>query len=424
MMLLRLQPSAAATEVVLQPLKPAAVCVRRRHPYSSGLCPRDVAPDTAQQSLCNVCTAIAAAAAACRAAVGHRSRCGRMGKDNDRLRRAAATSEMATDVGESPSPSRPSIRRSRGLISERAGINGFKPKVRYAWQVPQPVGPEILLVGRSNAGKSTLLNVVQDMYGLPMSARVSGKGGRTRTLNWYPINFKGPVAWSKIGSVTGLHEEDRRALHPSGSEEPGGGFCLVDCFGLGQVDYTIKNSRLGTWGPLLYNFLCERRSAVAVLHLVSSEFEGDLSAGDEQLLGIYTLAARARQANNLQPFSFGVVLTKTDLHPPEALQEIKDRMLNNLMDLGHPPENVVMCSTVMEGGHGTDDFVKTVESLSAKGWAARPAWLEEANLQWPQKAPVNKEAKDRRAAKRSFRETRSHRRGGRGASTPDLPPSI
>merc|ERR1719433_407724 len=100
---------------------------------------------------------------------------------------------------------------------------------------------------------------------------------------------------------------------------------------------------------------------------------------------------------------------------------MKERLQNTLTDLGHPPEHMVTCSTY---DSDTDDVVKTVESLSAKGWSARQAWLEEANLQWPLLKPVNKEAKDRRAAKRSFRDTRSHRRGGRGASTPDLPPSV
>jgi len=92
MMLPRMQPPAVATQWVLRPQGPIAVSVRHRHPYASGQCSRDVAPGDAQQSHGYACTTIAAAAAACTAAVVHRNRCRCLGRVDHRLRQAAAAS--------------------------------------------------------------------------------------------------------------------------------------------------------------------------------------------------------------------------------------------------------------------------------------------------------------------------------------------
>lgn len=55
----------------------------------------------------------------------------------------------------------------------------YKPE-----QVPQPFRPEIAFFGRSNVGKSTLLNT---LLGQPL-ARTSGTPGKTQGLNYYLVN--------------------------------------------------------------------------------------------------------------------------------------------------------------------------------------------------------------------------------------------
>lgn len=50
---------------------------------------------------------------------------------------------------------------------------------------PRETVPEFALIGRSNVGKSTLLN---RLAGQPNLARVSDKPGFTKTLNFYTIN--------------------------------------------------------------------------------------------------------------------------------------------------------------------------------------------------------------------------------------------
>ena len=52
-------------------------------------------------------------------------------------------------------------------------------------QYPDDNKPEFLLVGRSNVGKSTFINSIIERRNF---ARVSGKPGKTQTLNFYNIN--------------------------------------------------------------------------------------------------------------------------------------------------------------------------------------------------------------------------------------------
>lgn len=52
-------------------------------------------------------------------------------------------------------------------------------------QYPEPDLKEIAFAGRSNVGKSSLLNLLTGRKSL---ARVSGAPGKTRTINFYRIN--------------------------------------------------------------------------------------------------------------------------------------------------------------------------------------------------------------------------------------------
>ena len=54
-------------------------------------------------------------------------------------------------------------------------------------QYPQPEVPEIAFAGRSNVGKSSLLNLITGRKSL---ARVSGSPGKTRTINFYRCRGK------------------------------------------------------------------------------------------------------------------------------------------------------------------------------------------------------------------------------------------
>jgi GTP-binding protein len=112
--------------------------------------------------------------------------------------------------------------------------------------------PEIVFVGRSNVGKSTLINALLNRLGKKV-AYVSSKPGKTRSVNFY------------------------RITSPGG--ETGGGFCLVDMPGYGYASRG-KDER-ANWWKLVNCYFSGERDTVFVIHLV--DFRHGFLKGDEEL---------------------------------------------------------------------------------------------------------------------------------------------
>jgi GTP-binding protein len=71
--------------------------------------------------------------------------------------------------------------RARALFSGRVEFLKSAPSLKF---LPDPVEPEIAFAGRSNVGKSSLLNAVT---GRKSIARASVTPGRTQELNWFEV---------------------------------------------------------------------------------------------------------------------------------------------------------------------------------------------------------------------------------------------
>ena len=99
-------------------------------------------------------------------------------------------------------------------------------------QLPQNGLPEIALAGRSNVGKSSLLN---KLTGRKKLARISRTPGKTRELNLYKINER---------------------------------MILVDLpgYGFAKVPERVKLE----WGKLIESYLNSREELAAVVHLVDA----------------------------------------------------------------------------------------------------------------------------------------------------------
>ncbi len=97
---------------------------------------------------------------------------------------------------------------------------------------PPPSLPEIAVVGRSNVGKSSLINslVAQDV------AHTSRSPGRTRLLNWFRVHAKG------------------------------GPFFLVDLPGYGYAE--VPRGMKASWQPLIESYLTDRKTIASVLLLI------------------------------------------------------------------------------------------------------------------------------------------------------------
>ncbi len=95
--------------------------------------------------------------------------------------------------------------------------------------------PEVAFMGRSNVGKSSLINSLLGVRGL---ARTSSTPGRTQSLNFFTIN---------------------------------GRFLFVDLpgFGYARVPKAIKS----TWGEMVSGYLAKRSQLVLSIHIVDSRHE-------------------------------------------------------------------------------------------------------------------------------------------------------
>jgi len=100
---------------------------------------------------------------------------------------------------------------------------------------PRDSKPEIAFLGRSNVGKSSLINSLLAVRGL---ARTSSTPGRTQSLNFFQINNR---------------------------------FYFVDLpgFGYAKVPREIKSS----WGEMATSYLAKRRQLVLSIHIVDSRHE-------------------------------------------------------------------------------------------------------------------------------------------------------
>jgi GTP-binding protein len=100
---------------------------------------------------------------------------------------------------------------------------------------PRGALPEIAFMGRSNVGKSSLINSLLAVRGL---ARTSSTPGRTQSLNFFLINKR---------------------------------FRFVDLpgFGYARVPKAIKSS----WGEMVSSYLANREQLVLSIHIVDSRHE-------------------------------------------------------------------------------------------------------------------------------------------------------
>lgn len=140
-------------------------------------------------------------------------------------------------------------------------------------QIPQSDRPEVALSGKSNVGKSTLINKIFNRKSL---AKVSSVPGKTATINFY--------------SVDDIH--------------------IVDLPGYGYAN--VSKGEKESWKKLVNGYLCDfDRDLMLILQLIDSRHSP--SKEDLQMINF--------MIENELPFM--LVFTKTDKLKPTAR---KDRM--------------------------------------------------------------------------------------------------
>lgn len=156
-------------------------------------------------------------------------------------------------------------------------------------QLPGPAMAEVPFVGRSNVGKSTLINA---LLGRKI-AKVSSKPGKTRSVNFYRV-------------------------------DAGGGFCLVDLPGYGYAQRSRDERR--AWWKLVGDYFGMGRDISFVVHLV--DFRHGALANDRELTAWLDGMDMPRL----------VVFTKTDKVPKGRARGLYMKYMGDgLVSLAPPP---------------------------------------------------------------------------------------
>jgi GTP-binding protein len=201
----------------------------------------------------------------------------------------------------------PLVIRDLEFLGGMATADGWRPPVEL---------PEIAFAGRSNVGKSSLLNRLVKRKAF---ARVSNTPGRTRELNFFRVNRE---------------------------------FVLVDLPGYGYA--RVSKARREEWRPLIEGYLRRSPALRGIVQLLDARH--DPTDDDRQMfdllaeIGVPTV----------------VVITKTDKLSPA---KVKGRLHALAVELELDEEQMIPFSAIT--GAGRDDLAEALIQL-----LAQPPWRD------------------------------------------------
>ena len=187
-----------------------------------------------------------------------------------------------------------------------------------------PEGPgEVAFAGRSNVGKSSLINALVGQKGL---ARTSNTPGRTQELNYFIPD--GP--W--------LHETETGVLPPG---------AIVDMPGYGYA--SAPKAEIARWTRLVVDYLRGRSTLRRVFVLIDARH--GLKGNDRDVLDLLDKAAVAYQ----------LVLTKADKIKPPALEKLQTVVARQIAK--RPAAHPVILATSAQKNSGIDALRAEIAAL-------------------------------------------------------------
>jgi GTP-binding protein len=180
---------------------------------------------------------------------------------------------------------------------------------------PAPDRPEYAFIGRSNVGKSSLINMITNKRSL---AKISGKPGKTRLINHFLIN----EAWYLV-------------------DLPGYGYAKVP-----------KAERL-KWEKFLRKYILQRENLYCLFVLIDSRHEAQQADLEfMEWLGISEI-----------PFS--IIFTKTDKLKPEELDEKLKAYEGKMFETWETMPAYFISSS--EKGTGKNEILDFIERVNQSG---------------------------------------------------------
>ncbi len=177
---------------------------------------------------------------------------------------------------------------------------------------PTPDKPEYAFIGRSNVGKSSLINRLTNKKSL---AKISGKPGKTRLINHFLINDE---------------------------------WYLVDLPGYGYAEVP-KKERL-KWEQFIKRYILQRENLYCLFVLIDSRHEPQKPDLDfMEWLGISEVP-------------FAIIFTKTDKLKPEELKTNLLKYEEKMFETWETMPGYYISSA--ETGEGTEEILGFIEQLN------------------------------------------------------------
>jgi len=176
-------------------------------------------------------------------------------------------------------------------------------------KLPDNMLPEVAFAGKSNVGKSSLINALMQRKSL---ARTSSSPGKTQTINFYNIN-------SELYFV----------------DLPGYGYAKA------SKDVVAK------WGKMIENYLCSSKQLKAVFLLIDIRHEP--GANDKQMYDWVV-------ASGYQPI---IIATKLDKIKRSQI----DKQLKLIKTALKMPANAILVPFSAESKQGREDIYEIIDKI-------------------------------------------------------------
>ncbi len=187
----------------------------------------------------------------------------------------------------------------------------FVKSSQHFEQCPEPKLPEFAFIGRSNVGKSSLINMLVDKKDL---AKTSSQPGKTQLINHFLIN-----------------------------EE----WYLVDLPGYGYAKTSMENRK--KWRKMIEDYLLKRVNLLTVFVLIDSRLEPQKI--DLEFINFL--------GENQVPIT--LIFTKTDKQSAKKTEDSLERFKETLSEYWEELPEIILTSS--EKRVGREDVLETIDKI-------------------------------------------------------------